>query len=364
MVSRFADEQGWRALATFLPEELELWCVEMGVIKRKRQIQDMETLLRLIMVHASGYSLRETASWAREKGIATLSDVALLKRFRTLPDLLSRVVQSLLPAPGGMGLCLVDATTVSRQIAKGTDFRVHLGWDAEGLQVAQVRLTDAAVGETLQSLPWHHGEILVGDRIYASRSGIAKVVETGGHVIVRMSITSTPLRDPNQERINLLELARPLKVGQYFDVDVETIPDKRKGIVSIPGRLLVVRKEPEAAERERKKATRESIKKGHQIRYETGESAEYTFIFTTLNRAAVDAETILKAYRHRWQIEMYFKRAKGIVGLGETLARDHELTRAVILAKLISMLLIDRLRSDFSPWGYGIPRRDQSLAIL
>jgi len=316
------------------------------------------------MVHAGGLSLRETAAWAAERGIAELSDVALLKRLRRLPEILSRCVQALLPAPGGMALCLVDATTVSRQISKGTDFRVHLAWDAEGLQVARVRLTDGSVRESLQTLPCRDGEVLVADRMYATRAGLAGAASCGARVIVRLALTSVPLSRPSGLRVNLLELCSSLRVGQFIDIDVQTVPDPKKGIVSAPGRLIVVRKEPEAAERERNKARRESVKKGRQQRPETGEAAEYTFLFTTLNRELADAAAVLVAYRHRWQIEMYFKRAKGIVGLGETLARDRELCYTVILAKLLALLLIEKIRGAFSPWGYGIPRTRQPVADL
>jgi hypothetical protein len=153
MVTRFKDEDGWGSVAGYLPEELDAWALETGALQRKRNIRDAETMVRLAMVHACGLSLRETASWARDLGVAEISDVALLKRLRKLPEVLSRCIQALLPAPEGVGLCLVDATTVSRQVAKGTDFRVHLCWDTEGVRIAQVSLTDSGVGESLQSLP-------------------------------------------------------------------------------------------------------------------------------------------------------------------------------------------------------------------
>jgi hypothetical protein len=364
MVSRFKDERGWGAVAGYLPDELESWVFEMGAIERKRKIRDGESLLRLAMVYSGGLSLRETATWAREIGIAELSDVALMKRFRKLGGVLSRCVQSLLPSPGGMGLCAVDATTVSRQVAKGTDFRVHLGWDEEGAQIAQVRLTDASVGESLQSLPWRNGEVLVADRAYAGRAGIAKAVEAGAQVIVRISVSSTPLRSPSGTRVDLLSVSRTLKVGECLDLDVETIPDTKKGIPSVPGRLIVIRKEPGLAEKERKKARREAAKKGQRQRPETGESAEYTFLFTTLTRQQADAQKVLSAYRHRWQIEMLFKRAKGIVGLGETQARDKELCVTMILAKLLALLLVEKMRSAFSPWGYDLPRKAEPVENL
>src|SRR5260370_20756160 len=52
-------------------------------MERQRGITIPETLLRLFLLHvARGYSLRETSVRANEAGLATISDVGLLKRLR------------------------------------------------------------------------------------------------------------------------------------------------------------------------------------------------------------------------------------------------------------------------------------------
>src|SRR5260370_7161384 len=52
-------------------------------MERQRGITIPETLLRLFLLHvARGYSLRETSVRANEAGLATISDVGLLKRRR------------------------------------------------------------------------------------------------------------------------------------------------------------------------------------------------------------------------------------------------------------------------------------------
>ncbi len=70
----------------------------------------------------------------------------------------------------------------------------------------------------------------------------------------------------------------------------------------------------------------------------------------------------LVALRHRWQIEILFKRAKGIVGLDNVHARDPDLAATVIPAKLVAILLIQKIQEAFSPWGYALPRKAQPLA--
>src|ERR1700688_3499664 len=58
-----------------------------GPMERQRGIKVPETLLRLFLMHvARGYSLRETSVRANEAGLATISDVGLLKRLRRSED--------------------------------------------------------------------------------------------------------------------------------------------------------------------------------------------------------------------------------------------------------------------------------------
>src|SRR3970282_1706120 len=55
-----------------------------GAMRRGRGFAGPEALLRVLLLHlVQGWSLRETAVWAGQAGIAKVSDVALWKRLRT-----------------------------------------------------------------------------------------------------------------------------------------------------------------------------------------------------------------------------------------------------------------------------------------
>jgi hypothetical protein len=57
-------------------------------LKGLRQDKSADHLLRTVLLHVGcGYSLRETVVRAREAGLADLSDVALLKRFKQIAAL-------------------------------------------------------------------------------------------------------------------------------------------------------------------------------------------------------------------------------------------------------------------------------------
>jgi hypothetical protein len=65
---------------------------------------------------------------------------------------------------------------------------------------------------------------------------------------------------------------------------------------------------------------------------------------------------VLALYRLRWQIELCFKRFKSLAGLDQLPAKSEDLARAWIYAKLITVLLAERLAGtvpDSPPSGSG-----------
>ncbi len=78
-------KEDWAYLLSFLSvrSDLERSAAEFGAIRRVREISSAGSLLRLMMAYGfCGMSLRRTAAWAAEAGVANISDVSLLDRFR------------------------------------------------------------------------------------------------------------------------------------------------------------------------------------------------------------------------------------------------------------------------------------------
>jgi IS4 transposase len=64
-------------------------------------------------------------------------------------------------------------------------------------------------------------------------------------------------------------------------------------------------------------------------------------LLTSLDRESADTDTVLRLYRLRWQIEIAFKRLKGLAGLADLQAKDPRLVRSCLFAKLIVALLAE-----------------------
>ena len=358
----------WEILAGLLPADWRELAKETGAMRRRSgELQDPQVLLQVLLMHiATGLSLKQAAARATAQGLATLSDVALLKRLRNAEGWLrelsqrlfeqSRFSEASIPLLPDRRLRAIDATTVSEPGSTGTDWRVHYGVSLPQMECDFYEITDAKGGETYRRVPVSSGDVLLGDRGYCHREGVAHVLMQGGDVIVRLNSSSFPLLQADDlSDFSLLSHLRRLKGHQPAEWDVCFVAQKTLWTA----RLCAVRKTATAAQRDKQRLLRKASRKSRTVLAKTLEAAEYIFVLTTLPQEELPVEDVLSLYRARWQIELCFKRLKSLLRLGHVPKRNDVSARAFIQGKLLTALLIERLLSQarfFSPWGFDLPQ--------
>jgi len=361
VLSRHEDD--WEVLCSFLPAGWQEQAKRTGALIRCRKFRDAEVLLRTLLIHlADGCSLRETAVRARQGGLATVSDVALLKRLKVAGEWLRwlavQLMVGLVPSPmsrlpgAGQRIRIIDGSTVQEPGSTGTSWRIHYSIAFPSLACDEVHITGPETGESFRLFAVAPGDLILGDRGYANRANVGHVVRQEGDVLIRLNLTTLPLLERQGARFPLLARLRTLSGTRLGDWEVSV---RHEGSL-IPGRVCALKKSKQAAERARRKSLKENSKKGRKIRPETLEAAGYLFVFTTLDRA-VPPSHVLEMYRGRWQVELAFKRLKSIVGIGRLKKTDLEAARAWIHGKLLVAFLIETLIAAgerFSPWGYPL----------
>jgi len=358
--------ENWPILCTFLPKGWKEMARSTGALRRARDVPDAESLLRLLLMHvANGYSLAETAARAGQLGME-LSAVAVFKRLRASEEWLrwlaeqQRGAQRLAVESQGRPVRVVDATTVSEPGSTGTDWRVHYVVNLANLQCDFFELTGAEGGETLRRIPVRAGDIMMGDRIYATPVGVAHVKAAEADIVVRLNRQSLPLFDADENRVNVLRLFRKMRVGQTQEWSTQ-VRHPNGGWVQ--GRLIAVKRSAEATRVARRRLEINASKKQKKVSPESWEAAQYFFLWTTLAKSFA-ASGVLELYRLRWQIELAFKRMKSIMGLGHLPKKDPASARAWLHGKIFASLLVERMAEaadTFSPWGYKLDGETQPM---
>lgn len=365
MKTKLLDKE-WDVVASLLPPDWRQLARTTGAIRRARgEIRDADTLLQVLLMHvATGLSLKQAAARATMQGLASISDVALLLRLRNSGAWLRELARRIFEAsrftrgqPPGIGrrrLRAVDATTVEEPGATGTDWRIHYCISLPDMQCDFYSLTDERGGETYKRVPISPGDIVLGDRGYSHREGVAHVLSHHGDVIVRLTSRGFPLMRARAEKaFALLPHLRRLAGCAPSEWNVRFVASGK----TWNARLCALRKSELAAERAKKKLIQAAAKKQKTPLSATLEFAEYVMVLTTLNRADADTRDVLQLYRARWQIELCFKRLKSLLHLGHVPKRSDTSARAWIEGKLLTVMLIERLIEEarlFSPWGFDI----------
>jgi len=354
-------ETQWEYLLSMLSAkvDLEASARAKGAMLRRRVIRSAETLLHLVLAYCCGLSLRQTSCWAHLQGLGKLSQVGVMKCLRRSSAWLEFLVVTKLAERAecrqiqGLRLRLVDATTVSAPGSQGTDWRVHLGFDLGSLTIDAVELTGAEGGESLSRFQIGAREVLIGDRGYAHRRGLWTVRQGGGDFLVRLNWQNLPLQTLGGEPFDLLRAARSLSETEVGEFAVQTVATRK--VPAMAARIIILRKSEEAAEQAREKIRKEARKKGRAVDPRTLEAAGYIFLLTSLPAAQLKAAEVLELYRFRWQVELAFKRLKSLWDFGTVPAKDPDLARTYIFAKLLIAVLVEDLTQEAlratPPWG-------------
>src|SRR6266481_315473 len=187
---------------------------ETKAFVRARGIRNAIDLLRLTLSYCLGHiGLRGTAAWAEAMGVASVSDVALLGRFRNTTEWLSRLVAHLLArecpnAAKGRLIRILDGSSVAKagRNGQGTNglWRIHACFELPSERFDFLELTDEKGGERIDRVPVVPGEIRLADAAFLQVDQIGDVIEQGADVLVRGSWRHARWLEESGQALDLL----------------------------------------------------------------------------------------------------------------------------------------------------------------
>lgn len=349
----------WQGVLDRLPPELDLDALAFssGALKRRREVGDGATLLRLAMARGpGGLSLNQTAAWAAMQGLARLSDPAVKYRLdQAVPFLKALLEQQLADRAGGptihwpgRSLRVVDGTHISQPGSQGSDWLVHGGHDLGGGGFFHLEVTDKYGAESLLRGAPIAGEVRIGDRNFANAKALHSFLahsRTRADFLVRAGWKAFALSRADGAAFDLIAHLQALPPDQQpHEVAVQAKVDKT---MHLPLRLIILRFAPEETAKIHKRLRRRAQRDRKTLDPRTVVAAEFLILATSLPAALYPADEVLAVYRLRWQIELAFKRLKSLLHIDRLPTRTRAASQSWLYAHLILAMLCDELSQDF-----------------
>ncbi len=149
-------------------------------------------------------------------------------------------------------------------------------------------------------------DLIVRDLGYFNLSHFSRIIAKKAYFISRLSKSVyIYLNKDDQVPFDIMEHLKKLKVGDK-DIDIQVYLGQNE---RIPIRLIGLKVPPEVVE-----ARRQQYKRSNGRSKEPSESLcewnGYTLMITNIQKDQLSLKSILKLYKIRWQIELYFKNMK------------------------------------------------------
>jgi hypothetical protein len=307
-----------------LPPETIAMAYEFKAFARARKIKTPQQLLRVVLLYCGlDQSLREVAGTVTLLG-QRLTESAIAERLAAcrpwvkalLPKMLASRAQA--PLPHGRRFIILDGSTVQAPGATGIQYRLHLGLDLVTLEFTHVQISDATTGESLRHFALGPDDVAVADRGYCHPKTVAETVHAGAQVVVRLNPYNMPLCQPDETPLDVVQALQAQAPGTLRSLPVRVGPATQR----VAGWVHAYRLSEEQANKARAACRQRNSKKGHTPQARTLFLAAWVLVWTSLPPEALSADTVLRLYRMRWQVELAIKRCKSLLDVDALRARQ------------------------------------------
>lgn len=343
----------------FSKKTLEDIARETGFIKRKRKVEAKKFLENILLLKLeSPESSLEDLVYAFDKDNCSISKQALHKKFNEsavlfIQKVLSRLLDN---AFTDSTICLKLVPFVKNiQVIDSSEIRLNKALKDlfpqvrnQGAAVKLQSLVNVANNAILsleirpskepdQSYKNHlaylqPGDLLIADLGYFCVDTFREVEEKRGYFLSRY-FKKTYLSDVNtQDLINLRALLSRAS-EEILELPIHL------GKAKLPCRLVAI-KLPEEAYQQRLKNIEEKKRKDHRSKVDVHDLLNRWTIFVTNLPSSVEANTLLKLYRFRWQIELFYKMGKTFLKLRKINDTSQQRAMVSLYILLIATVLL------------------------
>src|SRR5215469_13145941 len=333
-------------LLEMLPEGYEEAGRKTGAFERKREIRTVYDLLKLVFMYvAHGLSHLEVSVTAKLKGIAQISDVAFMKRFAKCGELIEWLLDNLNPQATAhyskpskfekYDIKALDASVVTSGGKMRITHRLHFAIDIFLLKSDQYKITAQKTGESLTNFVVKARDLFLGDRAYGTKTSMEHCLANEGNFIFRIRKNAFDIYDKKGNKIGLTEKLKGISSNKALCLECFFLNSTG---AFVPIRICAMIKPKDLIENPED---------------DTGFMNNFIVLVTSVLDNHIGAKDILELYRLRWQIELYFKRLKSLMGFGDIPNKTESHIKIWLNAKLAVAIMLEIMTAqvDFSPSG-------------
>jgi len=319
---------------------------ETGALKRKREIKTAIDLLKLVFLYvANGLSHLEVSVIAKMKGIAQISDVAFMKRFAKCGKLIEWLLENLRPQATAhyskplkfekYDIKALDASVVTSGGKIRISHRLHFAIDIFLLKSDQYKITAQKIGESLTNFVVKATDLFLGDRAYGTKTSMEHCLASNGNFIFRIRKNAFDIYDKKGNKIDLIKKLGDIKKNKTMRLNCFFLSSANE---FVPIRICAMIKPKDVVENPEN---------------DTDFMNNFIVLVTSILDNHISAKDILELYRLRWQIELYFKRLKSLMGFGDVPTKTEAHMKIWLNAKLAVAIMLEIMTAqvDFSPSG-------------
>jgi hypothetical protein len=315
----YFNEEDWQELLKRLPAGWQEQAFVLKGFERVRNVAHVADLLRALLVYAAcGYGFAELGSWATLVGVGCLSQRAWRKRVQKAQDWIAWLLCALLATqrapdwlPQGAGRILLhDASRLKTPAGSGEDVKVHTSYNLRTGRLESVQVTDRHQAEGVHHVHLRNADVIVTDAGYQLGSSVQHEQAQGADGVHRCSDFRVRLEREDGKKIDVKRLAKHQRYGTVSEHQVWVWDPKHQERFAI---RLIISLPPRQQAMDARRRKREQIrhKKGSKASLAPAWWAGVMLLGTTLPKSQWSAQDVVKLYRARWQIELFFKRLKG-----------------------------------------------------
>ncbi len=353
----------------FSENQIEHIAKEVGFIKRKGKLNGFEFVLLCVFDNSQFKisSLNQHCLQLWHCGIKIKAQ-SLNERFNQsgvnlLKQVLNKLVSLQVQIPDILSnetslfnrILITDSTTFQlpdrfKVVFKGfggsstaSAMKIQYSYDLKSSQTVALDIHSGSQTDLVGNLPnIVKTDLILQDLGYYKISRFAKIHSAGGYFISRHKFSTTVYQqtDKGFQRLDLLKTIAKMRTGQIKSLSVWLGQQKEKFSVR-----LVLQKVPQKIADEKRRKLKQH-KRG-QVSKERLSFCDVAAFITNVPENMLTAQSVLKLYSLRWQIEIIFKCFKSIFDLNKVKPFKIQRLEAIIIGRLILAIMLTKLYGLF-----------------